>query len=159
MFLRWRKLPKHLAKTHGKSKELISSVLFPCYIFVRVSNIGELAAVAGLRDVFGFISTEAGPCFASDKPIQSLRDQELLGLNDATDKGNSLRNSERLSNMVNGLKKLDLFDYLGKKVYLKEGPFKGASGIVEAYSDNDGTVEFCMGAVTFRAEVQHVAAI
>jgi transcription antitermination factor NusG len=156
MFVRWRKLPKHLAKSRGKTKELVRSVLFPSYIFVRIEDLRQLSSIAALRDVFGFVSSGLETCFADDRDIQTLKSQEVLGRNDDTMQGKRLRDSERLDLMIKQTQSLGMTDWLGKKVYVKDGPFKDATGVVERVGAEDGTVEFGIGALKLKMSYSDV---
>ena len=158
MFIRWRKLPKHIAKARGKTKELVKSVLFPGYVFVRIDELNELSRVAALREVFGFVSAGADICFADGSSVQTLKSMEVLGRNDDTVQGRKLRDSERLELMVEELQKISLRDWMGKSVRVAEGLFKGAFGVVDKFDDDEGTVEFSIGAVKLSMSIDSVLA-
>ena len=154
-FVRWRKLPKHLAKQRGKSKEMVSSILFPCYIFLRIKSQNCLSAIVGLRDVFGFISTDQGVCLADSKDILALKAREQLGANDDTEQGRRLRAAEQHRAMAEAAS-IQLMDLTGRTVMLNVGPLAGFSGKVTEHNKLDGTVKFNYNQTALRASTEHL---
>ena len=130
-FVRWRKLPKHLAKKQGKNKELVTSILLPCYAFIKVETVQCVTRIKAVRDVFGFISTDAGVCYARDEDIKALMMQEASGINNETEQGRKLRLARDAAKAHDhGAFSLSLQDYTGKMVRLTSGPFEGVTGVV-----------------------------
>ena len=159
MFTRWRKLPKHIAKKRGKSKELIRTVLFPCYIFVRIETLACVSRVKSLRDVLGFISTGYGPCFASEEDVQALRSQETLGMNDETEQGRKLRNAERLRSMTETASKMELQDLTGCVVRLISGLFAGKVGSVLEHDRTDNVIKLDIGRIPVLVSAETAAVV
>jgi transcription antitermination factor NusG len=140
-FVRWRKLPKHLAKAKGKKKELVSTILFPCYIFVQVKTMECVTRIKAIRDVFSFISTSAGPCYAEDDAIETLRMRERSGINDDTEQGRKLRMAERAQAMAHAVASITLRDLTGAIVRMTSGLFAGTSGTVLTHEVAQGKVK------------------
>lgn len=159
MFARWRKLPKHIAKKRGKSKELIRTVLFPCYIFVKITSLECVTRIKGLRDVLSFISTGHGPCLASEEDVQALRYQESLGINDETEKGRKLRNADRLRSMTETASKMELQDLKGCVVRMMSGLFAGKVGSVLQYDKTDNVVKLDIGRISVTVSAESVSVI
>lgn len=141
-FVRWRKLPKHLAKAKGKKKELVRTILFPCYIFVRVLTLECVTRIKGVRDVFGFISTTSGVCYAEGSAIEKLQMRERSGINDETDQGRKLRAAERAQAMAQAVASVELRDLTGHLVRISSGVFEGVSGLVIKHDVDDDSVTF-----------------
>lgn len=130
MYRRWRKLPKHVARKTGKSRELVQDALLLGYIFVRVDGESDLATLHGFKDVFGHVRTSSGPCFAREKDINDLMEAEASGVHDAKLRAKHVRPRKSLEAMQQVLATMDLSDVLGRKVRLTKGPFSGLSGEV-----------------------------
>lgn len=140
-FVRWRKLPKHLAKTKGKKKELVSTTLFPCYIFVRVLTAECVTRIKAIRDVFGFICTSSGVCYAEGSDIEALRTRELSGINDETEQGRKLRMTERAQAMAQAVASIELRDLTGAIVRMSTGLFQGLAGTVLSHEPAQGKMK------------------
>ena len=130
MHRRWRKLPKHIARKTGKSRELVSDALLLGYIFVRVDDESDLAILHGVKDVFGHVRTSSGPCFAREKDINDLMEAEASGVHDAKLRAKHVRPRQKLEAMQQVLATMDLSDVLGRTIRLTKGPFSGLSGKV-----------------------------
>ena len=130
MYRRWRKLPKHVARKTGKSRELVQDALLLGYIFVRVDGERDLATLHGVKDVFGHVRTSSGPCFAREQDIHDLMVAEASGVHDAKLRAKHVRPRQSLEAMQKVLAKMDLSDVLGRTIRLTKGPFSGLSGKV-----------------------------
>lgn len=130
MYRRWRKLPKHVARKTGKSRELVQDALLLGYIFVRVDGERDLATLHGVKDVFGHIRTSSGPCFAREQDIHDLMAAEASGVHDAKLRAKHVRPRKSLEAMQQVLATMDLSDVLGRNVRLTKGPFSEISGEV-----------------------------
>ena len=130
MHRRWRKLPKHVARKTGKSRELVQDALLLGYIFVRVDDESDLAILHGVKDVFGHVRTSSGPCFAREQDIHDLMVAEASGVHDAKLRAKHVKPRQSLEAMQKVLAKMDLSDVLGRTIRLTKGPFSGLSGKV-----------------------------
>lgn len=130
MHRRWRKLPKHIARKTGKSRELVQDALLLGYIFVRVDGESDLATLHGVKDVFGHVCTSSGPCFAREQDIHDLMAAEASGVHDVKLRAKHVRPRKSLEAMQQVLQAIDLTDVLGRTIRLTKGPFSGLSGEV-----------------------------
>lgn len=146
---RWRKLPRHLARKTGKSRELIKDALLTGYLFVLIETSEDLATVHACKDVFGFVRTTAGPCFARASDIEALKEIERSGVHDARPRSRKERVKEfeaevsavcdsksQLDAMQDRLAAMRLTDLSGKTVRLTSGALCGAKGEVERIEFN-----------------------
>jgi len=163
---RWRKLPKHITRKTGKTRELITDALLTGYLFVKVETSGHLATVFGLKDVFGFVSTSAGPCFARASDIEALREIERSGIHDERRKTKAERikalelGSETkvevapkstLDAMKEKLGSMVLVDLKGKTAKLVSGPLSGYTGTIERVDGDTTTLR--VGSIAMTASL------
>ena len=138
VYKRWRKLPKHIARKLGKTRELITESLIPGYLFVSVSGPEQLAAVYKNKDVFDFVKTSTGVCYARDTDIQALRENEMSRKAGASTKRLADKAKEELQQQ---LASLVMADYRGKTVKLTAGPLQGRFGVVNDGDEQSGELK------------------
>ena len=151
---RWRKLPKHIARKTGRTRELVTDALLTGYLFVLIEASKDLAETSASKDVFGFVKTSAGLCFARASDIEALREIERSGIhnaNQSTKRPQGLAKgaaapvsmartaapsaAATLAAMLARLGAMSLTDLNGKCVRLSSGPFAGVAGVVERVDD------------------------
>ena len=72
LFSKWRKLPRHIAKSRGQSRELIQVPLITGYVFARCERLPSLPADLA-RKVYGPLVLAYRLCYASDHEVEILR--------------------------------------------------------------------------------------
>lgn len=130
---RWRCLPKHIVRKTGRNRELIVGSLIEGYLFVRIEDDAQLAAMLAFKGVYGVVRTMNGPCFAREEDIEALKAAEASGFHDAKVRAKHIKpasDKQVAESMRVALRGLTLSDIKGRKVMLTSGPFSGMSGEV-----------------------------
>lgn len=122
----WEKLPKHLAKSEGRSRRLKELPLLSGYIFANLNfeNLHLPALRLKIKGIFGVIKSSAGAMYASNKEIQHLKMLQASGLHD------DLKSA-----------KVELVDAVGMRAKIIKGPFEGFCGIVDGQNGKELRVE------------------
>lgn len=72
LFQKWRKLPKHIAKSRGTSRELIQVPLLTGYVFILAERMPELPFELS-RKIYGPLVMAGRLCYATDAEVDALR--------------------------------------------------------------------------------------
>lgn len=152
VYKRWRKLPRHIARKTGKSRELVVDALLPGYLFVQIQNDNQLAAAFAHKDVFDFVKTSTGVCYARASDIESLRDMERTKVHDETP-APALKVKQA---MQERLALMTLADYQGKQVKLTAGPLQGRFGVVGGGDEATGELKLIVEGWDVTAKVAQV---
>lgn len=154
-YRRWRKLPKHIIRKTGRTRELIVDSMTPGYMFVNVETSHQLADVYAHRDVYGFVSTSLGVCFARDSDIKRLREleMELASGSSAQSKRSAKQIRKELQEKIQNLSMADLE---GKTVKMKDGPLVGRVGVVVGAQSSGNEVKIDMQGLEVTTKVDRI---
>lgn len=154
-YRRWRKLPKHIIRKTGRSRELITDSMIPGYLFVNVEDSHQLADVYGHKDVHGFVSTSLGVCFARDSDIESLRELEKERASGSS--AQSKRSAKQIqAEMQDKVQNLSMADIQGKMVKMKDGPLVGRVGFVMGTQGASNEVQIDIQGLNVTTKVDRV---
>ena len=152
VYKRWRKLPRHIIRKTGKSRELIIDALLPGYLFLKVEDQNQLAAAFHHKDVFDFVKTSSGVCYARSSDIESLRDMERSKIHDETP-APAIKVKQAMQERI---ALLSLSDYQGKQVKLTAGPLQGRFGLVNGGDEQAGELKLIVEGWDVTAKVAQV---
>lgn len=152
VYKRWRKLPRHIARKTGKTRELIVDALFTGYVFLKVESQNQLAAAFAHKDVFDFVKTSTGVCYARASDIETLREMERTKVHDQSPSP-ALKIKEAMQKVLSAMV---LSDYEGKTVKLTAGPLQGRLGVVGGGDEQTGELKLIVEGWGVTAKVAQV---
>lgn len=156
---RWRKLPKHMARKQGCSRELVESALITGYLLVALERTEEAAEVRALDDVYGFIMNDQGICFARDADIELLRFVEASKIHDDRTKPLVAKREALqggLSSLLSRLGADSPGEVAGQPVVLSFGPLQGFKGTIKSLSADGSELSLLVNGLDVKADARHV---
>lgn len=157
-YRRWRKVAKHVARKTGRKRELVVDSMTPGYLFVLIEDSYQLASVYAHKDVFGFVSTSVGVCFARSADIDALRELERERASNSSGQA-SAKKSKIQAKIKEMVENLSMIDIKGKMVKMKDGPLVGRVGFVVDADKKSGLVKIEIEGVDVKTKVESVEVV
>ena len=115
---------------HARRRSIIQSPLFPCYLFVSVSEGSSLDKVRWTQGVIKILLDSARPVNLGDEVIEKIRDLEDC---DGIIRYRPPQNY--------------------KRVRISRGPFKDITGIVDCWLSDGERVKILLDLVSYQASI------